>query len=309
MKTVLFVLSFLIPFYCSGQISNKMTRANADSLASIFGDLSGTEKVDTLNSIAFRIMKEFPDSSRGFVSVAIRMADSMSYQRGLADGHRILGNGYIFSDSLYLVMINFLNAARIYEQINSSVDLAWTYVGLSWMNYFTGRFRSVIDYEQKAIEVFKQTKTTGGLKYRYNLIAKAFRDLGEYDSALFYNKLAFSYADTAIDRWIYNTYGRIFLSKYYELKDTSLLEKVIGYLLKGLNSTKVSDYQTAILNANLFHPYYKYGRKETDSLAMYHLKQIIPSASKSKDAFYLIPGVWLKKGKLFKRERTEGGVR
>lgn len=55
------------------------------------------------------------------------MSDSLNYQKGLAEGYHNLGNSYIMKDSLFPRIINYLNAMRIYEQINPSIELAGIY--------------------------------------------------------------------------------------------------------------------------------------------------------------------------------------
>jgi len=290
MKLKYAILFFLVLqlFQLNGQIAKEMESINADSLQQFLSTLTGTDKIDTLNSIAFRIAKDFPNSCRNLATRTISMSDSLNYQKGLADGYQNLGNSYMRADSLFPAMINYLNAARIYEQIDPSIDLPFIYLRLSWINFFAGRFRTMINYERKAIKVFKRLKTNEYLELRYNFIARAYMELGEYDSAIYCNKIAISCADSSINPWFYNTYGRIYLRQFNELYDTSLLDRSIEWFMKGLNSPEIDDYQTAGINANLFHAYYAYEKKEMDDLALYHLNQIIPSAKKSKKAFYCI---------------------
>ena len=297
---VIFLFLFSLPFHVNGQISREISAINADSLEQIISALSGTEKVDTLNSIAYRLMNDFPEISRDYASLAIGISDSLNYLKGLADGYGYRGNSYIFFDSLSLAMINFLNAVKIYEQIDPSYEQARVYILLSWINYYTGRFQSVINYGKKAIKLCKQMDTIEKIGNRYNLTARAFMELEEYDSAMFY-KIAFSYADTPINSWYYNTFGRIYLRKFRESNDTSMLETAIGWFLKGMNSVEITDYQIAGINANLFYCYFVFEKKESDSMAMYHLKQVLPSALKNKKTFYPIPTYWLMSGELLRR--------
>jgi len=302
LKVVIFAFLFFQLFQLNGQITEEIERINADSLQKALSMLTGTEKIDTLNSIAFRIAKDYPDSCRKLATQTISMSDSLNYQKGLADGYRNLGDSYIMKDSLFPRMINYLKAVRIYEQIDPSIELSNVYIRLSWINKFAGRFQSMINYERKAIKVYKQINTNEYLEMRYNFIARAHMYLGEYDSAIYYNKIAISCADSSINPWFYNTYGRIYLRQFYKSDDTSLLDRSIEWFMKGLNSPEIDDYQTAGINANLSHAYYAYEKKEMDVLALYHLNQVIPSAKKSKKAFYTIPGSWQSMGKLLKRD-------
>jgi len=186
--------------------------------------------------------------------------------------------------------------------MDPSNELADIYVMLSWMNNFAGRFQSAIDYEQKAIKVFKLIEAIEEIEYRYLNIAFAYDKLGEYDSAIFYNETAMSFADSTSFSNCYNAFGRIYNSQFYKSGDTSLLDMAVDWYLKGLQSPEIGDGLKAGIHNNLYHAYYKYGTKEMDSVALYHLKQTIPNAVKTKDAFYTIPGNFLWRGKLLIRD-------
>jgi signal transduction histidine kinase/DNA-binding response OmpR family regulator len=279
-----------------------MSKINAGSLSSILSELSGTEKIDTLNSIAFRIVKEYPDSSRKYTAWAISMSDSLNYQKGLADGYRNLGNSYYVTDSLYLSMINYLKAVRIYEQMGPSIELARVYQVLSYLNSYTGRYKSATLYLHKAIKVIKQINRTEEILITYLDIAWAYTRLEEYDSALSYNEMAMTYADSSNIYRAYNIFGIIYSAQFTRTKDTSLLIKSIEWYTKGLDSPEINDHLKAGIHNNLYHAYIKYGKKEMDDRAWYHLNQTIPAAVKSKDAFYTIPGNYLWRGRLLERE-------
>jgi len=175
---------------------------------------------------------------------------------------------------------------------------------LSWMNNFAGRFQSAVNYEWKAIKVYQRIKVNKDIEWRYHSIARAYMWFGEFDSAIYYNEIAISHTDSSIDPWFYNTFGSIYLKQFYESHDTSMLDRSIEWFLKGLNSPELDDHQIAGINSNLFHAYYAYGKKEMDSLALYHLNQVIPNAGKTKEAFYTIASNWLWRGKLMNRIRN-----
>jgi len=299
--TILFFLVFQL-FQLNGQIDEEIQNINTDSLQQALPTLTGTEKINTLNTIAFRIAKDFPDSCRKLATRTISMSDSLNYQKGLADGYRNLGDSYIMTDSLFPAMLNYLNAVRIFEQIDSSPGQASAYVMLAWMNTFTGRFESAIKYYLKAINVFKQINNIEKIEYSYLSVAYSYKRLGELDSAIFYNEIAKSYADSSTIYRCYNIFGLIYSAQFTKSGDTSQLNKSIEWYNKGLNSPEINDHLKAGIHNNLYHAYYKYGKKEMDRLALYHLNQTIPSAKKSKDAFYTIPGNYLWRGRLLERD-------
>ncbi|NQV03158.1 MAG: hypothetical protein HQ542_10955, partial [Bacteroidia bacterium] len=102
----------------NGQDSSVIKTSNADSLHQLLSTLTGAEKIDTLNRIAFRVVNHHPDSCKKLATLTISMSDSLNYKKGLADGYYLLGNSFIMRDSLYPAMSNYLNALRIYEQLD-----------------------------------------------------------------------------------------------------------------------------------------------------------------------------------------------
>jgi len=115
MRLRIFVLTILVFQFVQmqAQLDPELQNNNPDSLQQLLSQLTGTEKIDTLNSIAYRIVKDFPDSSRLYATRAISLSDSMNYQKGLADGYRIRGISYIMIDSLFTTIINYLNAKNL----------------------------------------------------------------------------------------------------------------------------------------------------------------------------------------------------
>jgi len=250
--TILFFLVFQL-FQLNGQIDEEIQNINTDSLQQALPTLTGTEKINTLNTIAFRIAKDFPDSCRKLATRTISMSDSLNYQKGLADGYRNLGDSYIMTDSLFPAMLNYLNAVRIFEQIDSSPGQASAYVMLAWMNTFTGRFESAIKYYLKAINVFKQINNIEKIEYSYLSVAYSYKRLGELDSAIFYNEIAKSYADSSTIYRCYNIFGLIYSAQFTKSGDTSQLNKSIEWYNKGLNSPEINDHLKAGIHNNLYH--------------------------------------------------------
>ena len=55
------VVLLLIQLASSGQVQLEDQEPDLDSIHQVLSNLPGTEKIDTLNSIAFRIYKDYPD--------------------------------------------------------------------------------------------------------------------------------------------------------------------------------------------------------------------------------------------------------
>jgi len=301
-KPAVIILTFLISALAYGQIKEEISSTDSGSLQFEFPGLSITENIDTLNKIAFRIAKDFPDSCRKLAVWTISMSDSLNYQKGLADGYQNLGDSYFVTDSLYAAMINYLHAMRIYEQIEPSLEQAYLYEVLSSLSDFTGRIESGIRYKLKEIETFKKIQRFDIMYFPYHNIAYYFRSLGKPDSAFLYTDIAMSYADSSNIFYSYNLLGLIYQSCFIESGDTTELTNSIEWFIKGLNSPEITPHLKAAIHSNIFYTYFLYDKKETDSLALYHLNRVIPAAGNSKDAFYAIPNNYLSRGQLLERK-------
>jgi len=101
---LLFASSFLLfcllllPFPTHSQFFEENDNVNADSLYQVLSRLSGTEKIDTLNKIAFRVAKDYPDSCRKLANQTIKISDSLYYKKNLADGYQNLGSSNIVTN-------------------------------------------------------------------------------------------------------------------------------------------------------------------------------------------------------------------
>jgi len=294
---LLFLLSQL--FQLNGQIAEEIDRIDTDSIYLILAELEGTEKIDTLNSIAYRIAKDFPDRCRKLADMTISMSENLNYQKGLAAGYQNLGRSYLVIDSLSAAIINYLNAMRIYEQIGTSIELANIYSVFSALNDRIGRKKSALEYELKANEILKNIniKNQGKIFENYGDIAAFYWELGKLDSAIFFNEIALSYTDSSTFDRCCNLFGIIYGTQFKLSVDTAMLDQSIEWFLKGLNSPEIDDFFKSAIHHNLSSNYARYGKEKMDRLALYHLDQMILIARNCKDCFYLIPTYYKDRGR------------
>ncbi|MEA3477823.1 MAG: hypothetical protein U9R60_06565 [Bacteroidota bacterium] len=62
LKILVLLMFFILGRTIFAQISEEIERINSDSLLKALPELEGTEKIDTLDAIAFRVYLDFPDS-------------------------------------------------------------------------------------------------------------------------------------------------------------------------------------------------------------------------------------------------------
>jgi len=228
------------------------------------------------------------------------MSDSLNYQKGAADGYFNLGDSYMAKDSLSSAITNYLRAMRIYEHIDPSIELYYIYSVFAILNTRIGRNSSRLEYSFKAQEVLKNidVESLYNTFKNYISIAGAYWKLGKLDSALFYNEIAMSHTDSSTYTECCNLFGIIYDEQFDDLGDTALLDRSIEWYWKGLNSPEIGDFHKSAIHHNLSLNYSKYGNEEMDSLALYHLNQMLLIARNYKDAFYLIPTYYKDRGRI-----------
>jgi len=229
------------------QIQYELQRINADSLHSVLPELKGSEKIDALNRIAFKLCNKNPDSTVSLAKRAIEYSDALDYIHGRAYGYFNLGNGYFFKDSLRNSVINYLTALRIFEIADTCIEMCYTLNVLSALNWRAGRLDQAIKYTLKetTISLHLQahrneisTLVTLGMYYIEN---KSGDSANHYlDKAL---NLLVSYPDTNLLASAYLQKGRIALRRY---TDQSLgkenLQESLNWNLKILELDELFDF-------------------------------------------------------------------
>lgn len=254
--------SLVIPVYASGQISREMAGINADSLNQLLPGLEGTEKIDALNKMAFRLCYKFPDSCISMANQTIGLSKSTDYKKGEAIGYFNLGNGYFFQDSLRNSVLNYLNALRIFENIDDCLEMGYTLHILSLLNWRAGKLEKSIEQAKKQIQIAHQLKD-----HHYEIQAMLntshyFTKIYEFDSANIYSDQALSllqqYPDTIQLAWTYLFKGynvlrkRDFIRFDANKEDLNDLQnECIYWLLKFIDLEKMYDF-----NRNNDYPFY-----------------------------------------------------
>jgi len=238
LKILLPIILFILPLVSSGQITREMDRINEDSLFSVLPILNGTEKIDALNKIAFKISYKFPDSCISLANQTIYLSESFDYKKGEATAYYNLGNGYFFMDSTRLSVINYLNALRIFENIDVCLEMGYTLHILSLLNWRAGKLDKAIQQAKKQIQIAHQMSD-----HQYEIGATIttgsyFTKILEFDSAKIYLDKALTllqkYPDTTMLSSVYHNkaynalweHDHIYYSANIEIPDDDIPESI-----------------------------------------------------------------------------------
>ena len=200
----------------------EIEKINVDSLERILHELNGAERIDALNKLSFALSSANFDRSKSLSNQTIELSRQLDYQKGLADGYFNLGNIYLFTDSLKPMVLNHLNALRIYEQIDPCLEMLLVLRQLSRTNRLLGRYAKAKEYDRKAIQT---AQVLSDRKYEI-MSLMAYGDLcaynQEYDSAFYYADVATEllkiYPDDSSQGSLTFMYGWIYARKYFNEK-------------------------------------------------------------------------------------------
>ncbi len=255
-----FLLSQL--FQLNGQTAKEMERINADSLQQILPTLTGTEKIDALNKIAFKLCYKYPDSCISMAIQTIRLSETIDYKKGEATGYFNLGNGYFFLDSIKQSVTNYLYALRIFENIDVCIEMGLTLHDLSLLNWRAGRLEIAIKQIKQQIQIAQQLSD---IHYETGLLIRMsanFTKVYKFDSANIYLDKAFAllleHPDTLLlsSAYLYKGYNLLRHAGYLrssESKDSVdyYYKETINWLLKFIDLEKTYDF-----NSNTDFPHY-----------------------------------------------------
>jgi signal transduction histidine kinase/CheY-like chemotaxis protein len=303
LRILLPVAFLLLPVLSFGQITEEIQKINADSLNLVLPELSGTEKIDALNRIAFGIFGEFPDSCIAISDCSVSLAEELDYPKGIADGYFNSGNGYYMKDSLKTAVVYYLKALRIYEDLPPSTEMGLLLGVLSDLNLSAGRFNTAVSYQKKAVDLYKQLSLFHYEVIAFNRLANCFwydeSKSSKWDSAYYYHQKALDLLKIHPDNKLFAvTYmlmsGVAIMWGNRDPTDQESRHLVIEWAYKSLAYYKLTDSRDRIWRLYNF-PYIKYhlavgltniGSADSTRKAIEYLYQLVDMSLANDTIFY-----------------------
>ncbi len=244
--SLLLILSLsLLPQFGRAQLAWEMEEINVDSLQKVIPGLKGEQNIDALYKLSLALCRDDPDSSISIAQHTINYSEQANYIKGKGDGYFNLGMAYAFSDSLKLSTINFLNALRVYEDLDPINELAETYLELALLNWTAGRYNKALEYCRQALNVYKKVSNPKGEAYAAYTLSHFFNYgvTHQYDSAMYYLdhtlKILDQHPNPKLLFMAYQNYGNSYCYKWYENKDSAdFLDKGLEWFFKAYEVMK-----------------------------------------------------------------------
>jgi signal transduction histidine kinase len=157
----------------------------ADSLEKQLNNLSGEEKIETLDKLADIYQYINTKNAIEFAHKGIELAKKINDPKGLASCYGSLGFCYT-SINVNKALFYTKKALKIREKIKFIKGIATSLNVMGVINYYKGEYLSSIDYHLKALKIRQELGNDNNLAVSYNNISLVYLALEDYKTALQY---------------------------------------------------------------------------------------------------------------------------
>ncbi|MCE3229590.1 MAG: protein serine/threonine phosphatase [Bacteroidetes bacterium] len=226
-------LVFLILLFLSFLPLSAQPDPDEDSLKnSLSISQNDTNKVKTLNRLAYLLTEKDPKTSVKYAEEALLLSEKLNYKLGQAKACVYYANALNNTKNTNNVYKYLEKAATIFTELNDKSGLAWVYSNLGGKYAENGEYETALKYHLKNLVINQET----GNKHRYawalNGISTLYIQMGQYANAEKYTqeclKEMTGLKDSAGIASAYNNYGM--LNDYSQKND-----KAIEYYSKALD--------------------------------------------------------------------------
>ncbi|GEM_PF-5308064 len=170
-----------------------------DSLMSTLSDLSGTQKVDSLNKIGFSLIFSEPDEARGIFNSCIELSESISYNEGLATALKNKAISYDIQGRSNDAVRYYLLALDILDRLNdlSGISKIKNNLGIAYKNL--GDLETSERFYAESILLKQEIGDIRGVAYGNNNVGEIYEIRGQPGEALEYFRRAHTILDSIGD--------------------------------------------------------------------------------------------------------------
>ena len=280
-----------------------MRKINVATLQSILPTLDGIEEIDALNKISLALFVVDPDSSIAIANKTISLSENLDYPKGKADALFNLGNTFFIQDTLKPCVIHYLDALRIYEELQPSIEMGFVLLQLSNLNYMTNRLDKAIIYCKRAAGIFNHFSEYGYESAPLISIGLFYTFEKKFDSAIYYYDRALEILELYPNPWkqtiAYLNYGWVIneINGYDPNKDYK--EEALTWFFKGLESARKYGLaeEIVICNANIGVTLLANGTEENINKGLQFFKDAIYIADTLNEIFYVKMGLYRNLGR------------
>lgn len=128
---------------------------NADSLENVLNNLSGKEKVETLNSLADTFLKISPDKSIVYANRAVVIAKKYSLNNHKSFAYTLLGDAYYYIGDFDSAIVNYRKSLKILNEFADSTKIADMLNNIGLARFNLSELDTALHYYYKALRIYR----------------------------------------------------------------------------------------------------------------------------------------------------------
>ena len=199
-------------------------------------NITGIEKIDKLNELAFEYHKSDPTITRKYANEALLLARKFGHNEGIALSFNYIGISHHLTSEFDLALSNYKKSLRIFKKYEKNTFIARLYSNIGGIYEKKGEFNKAIKYQFQSIELLEKIGEKLGLASSFNNLAINYQKINKYELALSYYLKSYDIKKDIGDKTLfstsYNNLGAIYeklgkedLALKYYLKSIKLKEK------------------------------------------------------------------------------------
>ncbi|MEP2774192.1 MAG: tetratricopeptide repeat protein [Fulvivirga sp.] len=180
MRSFLFHITFILITSISAVGQN----TEIDSLSRLYkSNLDDTTQIIVLNELAFNYVYNNPSIAKDDVDIALNLASSIDYEKGIARSYNILG-GINWAEGNYAMSLDYyLTSTEYYERLGDNLGLAKCYNNIGEIYKKLNELDRALDYLFKAKLVLEKAFGKDKSLLVYNNIAELYLQQGKLQKA------------------------------------------------------------------------------------------------------------------------------
>jgi len=261
------LVAILLCCFCGSFAQNKKLIDSLENLVKV------SKKDTNVLTYLFQLNNNYrnfnPDSAFSKCYYALRLSDSLKFNRGTAKSYLCLAMLHRRKGEHALAIDDLLKALKLFESLNDKGSVAKVYGNMGITYWQQGNFQQSLKFYQKALVIDSAINNKKGISSGYNNIGGIYEQEKNYQKSLeYYLKAIKMEEELGDEEGLSDTYGNIGNSYFYlgnndeaikyHLKSIEYCKKIgnnnslaSGYINMGAAYAKKKNYKEALKNIEI----------------------------------------------------------
>ena len=187
MKTV---IPKTFPLYASLLVCSFVASGQNNTIDSLLKALQAqkvdTNKVKTLNELAYSYRNTQPDTGVYYARQALALAEKLNWKMGIAKSYKCIGNNYYSLGDAATALEFFQQALTINKKLGDKIATGEIISNIATVYISQSDYRKALSYCEEALNLFQELKYNPGIITNFANMGTIYFNLGDYPVALEY---------------------------------------------------------------------------------------------------------------------------